>query len=313
MGLEIASKYDDRYNTIILLLTVVNLKRETSINESWTFFEEAHKTAESIGFSVGTVTAMVEMGKVAALRGEYDLAIQCLTKSEEECKERQTAYVQNALKTMFMDIALSMSRTFCSMGNGVEALNWAEITYERDQGSYFSIFEKARSLILLGRLKETTEQLDLVHDLVLKDGREWTYGLYKFVSGLLELAEDKSFEGIQTLEEAFEIFDRINIDLFAVPNLIELTKAEVSTYDIGGDLDTSGPWMSQLEQRARERDYPGILMEHALLKAEFQMKQDEPDAARKTLTDALNIYDSPSVQTLRKKIEERLQSLMLDA
>ena len=114
------------------------------------------------------------------------------------------------------------------------------------------------------------------------------------------------------LADAFDIFDQNYLHLHSVSCLVDLAKAEVKSYDIGGDLDTSGPWMVKLEQLARERDYPGILMEHALLKAEFQMKQGAPDAARKTLTDALNIYDSPSVKTLRKKIEERLQSLKTD-
>ena len=69
--------------------------------------------------------------------------------------------------------------------------------------------------------------------------------------------------------------------------------------------------LSRLEKYAKEKDLPGILMEHALLKAEFQAGQNRIDAARKTLSDALVIYDSPSVVSLHSKIRERISGLDL--
>ncbi|MFW9910796.1 MAG: hypothetical protein ACFFEF_19750, partial [Candidatus Thorarchaeota archaeon] len=199
------------------------------------------------------------------------------------------------------------------IGDGAGALSWAKAALDRDEAPHYSLIEIARALILLGKLREAAKYLDLAEEGALKDGREWVIAGVKYVNGLLELAEGRTLDGIESLEEALEIFDRIKMDIHAVPCLIALARAEVEKYDISGDLDTSGPWMTKLEQRARERDYPGILMEHALLKAEFQIKQGASEAARKTLTDALDIYDSPSIRTLRKRIEERFQSLMSDA
>ncbi|MFW9909343.1 MAG: hypothetical protein ACFFCT_13180 [Candidatus Odinarchaeota archaeon] len=305
-GLRIARKYDDRFQTSLLLFLLGSSKRNLDVNASWEYFDEAFRIADSIGYTQGAAFAIARMGGVAYVRGEYDLALQSLFRCREMCAEAG----------IYMDtVSLWYARIYSNMREGSQALLWARTATEELglSGTLLSTLERARALILLGRLKEASAELDSAKDLVLKDGREDHLGLYKNVSGLLEVAEGRTLEGMSNLEEALDIFDLNSNELLAVPCLIELARAEVNNDAIGGDFDTSGPWMDELEKRARERDYPGILMEHAFLKAEFQMKHGAHEAARKTLTDGLKILDSPSVKTLRDKIEERLLSLAIDA
>ncbi|MHA1906979.1 MAG: tetratricopeptide repeat protein [Candidatus Thorarchaeota archaeon] len=304
-GLRIAQKYDDRYEAAILLFHLGSFKMRLDVNDSWAYFDEAYRTADAIGHAQGAAFAIDGMGNVASVRGEYDLALHSYFRSKELCSDAGVWDGDNN--------ALCRARIYSEMGEGADALVWAETAMEELRYTVYPKIEKARALILLGRLSKAASLLEVAKEEVLRDGRENTLGLYKHVSGLLELAEGRVLEGMTNLEVALDIFDQNSMPRYAIPCLVDLAKAEVKNYDIDGDLDTSGPWMSKLETRARERDYPGILMEHALLKAEFQMKQESSDAARKTLTDALNIYDSPSVKSLRKKIEERLQSMTLDA
>jgi hypothetical protein len=73
--------------------------------------------------------------------------------------------------------------------------------------------------------------------------------------------------------------------------------------------ESSGPWMTRLEAHAREKNYPGIKMQHALLKAEYQEMIGEAEAAQLTLQDALTFTDSPGVKTLRTRIVKRLRDL----
>ncbi len=306
-GLRIARKYDDRYQASILFSTLGRLKMTLDVNESWQYYDDAFRTADSIGHTQGAAFAIGCMAMVAHVRGEYDLALQSTFRCREMCED---AGVWASYE------ALDRAKIYYSMGDGVQALMWARTATEElasRGGEFLCAIERVRALILLGRLNDAAAELETANELVLKDGREDHLGLYKYASGLLEVAEGKTLGGMSSLEEAFDIFDQNSNERLAVPCLVDLTKAEVKNYDIGGDLDTSGPWMSRLEQRARERDYPGILMEHALLKAEFQMKQGSYEAARKTLNDALKILDSPSVKTLREKIKEQIQSLMIDA
>jgi hypothetical protein len=50
-------------------------------------------------------------------------------------------------------------------------------------------------------------------------------------------------------------------------------------------------------------------MEHALLKAEYQVLIKENEAAMQTLTESLDISDSMTVKSLRKKIVEKVKEL----
>jgi hypothetical protein len=67
--------------------------------------------------------------------------------------------------------------------------------------------------------------------------------------------------------------------------------------------------MTRLRKHAHEKNFKGIMMEHALLKAEYQTLIDEHEAAKQTLSDALEITDSLTVKTLRKRIENKLKEL----
>ncbi len=94
--------------------------------------------------------------------------------------------------------------------------------------------------------------------------------------------------------------------------LIALAKAEILMTKKSkgqGDLESSGPWMTRLGIHSREKDYPGIKMQHALLKAEYQTQIGETESALMTLRDALTFTDSPGVKTLRARILQRLDEL----
>jgi predicted RNA polymerase sigma factor len=67
--------------------------------------------------------------------------------------------------------------------------------------------------------------------------------------------------------------------------------------------------MVRLESHARKKDYPGIQMHAALMRAEFLAKQGRKEEAQEVLQDALDILDSPSVKTLRKKIKKMIDEL----
>jgi hypothetical protein len=64
--------------------------------------------------------------------------------------------------------------------------------------------------------------------------------------------------------------------------------------------------MSKLKTHAEKMNYPGIRMQHALLKADYQILMNDYESARETLEAALIIHDSPSVKSLRKQISEKI-------
>ncbi|MFW9768740.1 MAG: hypothetical protein ACFFEM_07935, partial [Candidatus Thorarchaeota archaeon] len=78
---------------------------------------------------------------------------------------------------------------------------------------------------------------------------------------------------------------------------------------VGADPESSGRWMSKLKTHAEKKNYPGIRMQHALLKAEYQSIMDDYESSRETLVAALKIYESLSVKSLRKKIQDRITEI----
>ena len=118
--------------------------------------------------------------------------------------------------------------------------------------------------------------------------------------------------GFQSLAEALKEAERLSYQTFVNNILLELTKAEVRNFNKlqqGSTAESSGPWMTRFGIHAREKNYPGIMMLHALLKAEYQEMIGETEAAQLTLQDALTFTDSPGVKTLRERIMERLKDL----
>ena len=67
--------------------------------------------------------------------------------------------------------------------------------------------------------------------------------------------------------------------------------------------------MIYLEDIAQSKDLPGILIQHALLKADLQLSQGRDSDARNTLIKALDIYNSPGVKSLLNQVHERIREI----
>ena len=108
-------------------------------------------------------------------------------------------------------------------------------------------------------------------------------------------------------DEALAEAERLNVQVYVNSLLLELTKAGLKHFgkiDSKRTTDSSGLWMTRFGHHAREKNYPGIMMQHALLKAEYQEMIGETEAAQLTLQDALTFTDSLGVKTMRKRIQE---------
>jgi hypothetical protein len=132
------------------------------------------------------------------------------------------------------------------------------------------------------------------------------------VSGLFEHAVGNLDGGFQSLVDALTEAERLKLQVYVNSILIALTKAELKNFkklERGGTIESSGQWMTRLGIHAQEKNYPGIRMQHTLLKAEYQEMIGESEAAQLTLQDALTFTDSPGVKTLRERISRKLEEL----
>ncbi|MHA2378047.1 MAG: hypothetical protein ACXADS_02125 [Candidatus Thorarchaeota archaeon] len=308
MGLVGAKECDDIYQTCWLLRWSAIITMESDVRRALQFLEEAYDLAKFLGSMYHVDAVLKEMGWVSTILGEYDLALKF---------HFEGARVYDSPEGPSDRHAVVVSRIYSDLNKGEDALEWAKwsLDWHRNLGSEgdtYTHLEMARSLILLRRLEEAVEHLDIAREIAFKSGLETEICWYYHVTGLHEMTSGDTLTAVHSLEKALEISERVNAPVYTNRCLIALVRAEIaaSTSQNGNKgSDVSGPWMSRLEEHACKKDLPGILMQQRVLKAEFLMAQGRKEEARKILVDALEIYDSPGVRTLQQRILEMIGKL----
>jgi tetratricopeptide (TPR) repeat protein len=232
--------------------------------------------------------------------GEYDLAISSHLESIKILGGGDTPY-------------MALSRIYATIGNGQKALEWIEQAFDYVQHLEFPqlYIRKAWALALLKRLKDAESNLDAAHSLILKTGQDAQLGRYYHISGVLELARGNHQEAKDFLKQSYEIMSRWTMSTYLNVTLLDLARVEILHDQATLDAKTAvpGKWLSKLEQYATEHELVGIRMYAALLKADFYQKHSQHRDAYATLQEALNITDSPGVNTLRRMITIRMKEI----
>ncbi len=308
LGLEIAQKYDDRYRVMRLLIDFANLIKNSDVRLALDYLENAHAICKELDARHEESIILNEMGLVSTILGEYDLAMTChLDSVHSEKREGGSGYYA----------ALNLSHAYRNLDDHVEALAWAESAMESTEPSstIWSHLTIARSLIGLGALEKAAHHLDVAKLMSLKSGQESVLGQYYYVLGLYEMRAGDPKTAIQTLQQALDIYQRLNILLYVIYCLLALTEAEltiVKSSDSVMNAFSSDSWMSKLWKLAVDYDLPGIMMCHELMRSELLLKQEKTNSAREILENALSISNSPGVRTLREKILSKIQMLETD-
>jgi len=277
--------------------------------------EEAYHIFKSIGALGWAVVEAADLGLFHTIIGEYDLAAEFYIEAHrisEPIGWKKTA------------AAVVLARLYCDIDLPEEALEWLkwrtnsedftpEVLKKLPSTEHrFYVLAVARTMIQLGQLDGVLQLLNETHKIVLQRGDEVGLINYNFVSGLLELSLGNLEEGMQYIVDSLDEAERLKYEVYVNSALIALTKAEIlmaKRFKSQGDLESSGPWMTRLGIHSREKNYPGIKMQHAFFKAEYQEMIGETEAAVLTLQDALTFTDSSGVKTLRKRILKKLEEL----
>jgi tetratricopeptide (TPR) repeat protein len=305
-AIEIASEYDDIRSAAVSLSLKANTIKEMDVHRALQLHDEAYsKIADRLTEFDATYMFAINIGLTYEVMGEYDLALRFYQK-DFEVMSRLLDYPQS-------NLALIVSRTYCALNKPQQALEWlqsrsASLQFEDSLLHSYT----ANALISLGRYDDAASHLVRASKLAIESGIDYNMTQYLLARGKYETAHEEYDSASSSLQEALELSDP-QAQIVVNYALIELTRVEIATTVesrmSGLDEHTSGPWMTRLEEHALERNYHGIRIQHALLKADYQAKIGEHDAAMQTLNEALSISDSPGVKTLRKRIHERLEEL----
>ncbi|MHA2201910.1 MAG: hypothetical protein ACXABN_18755, partial [Candidatus Thorarchaeota archaeon] len=290
---------DDSLYKYMNLLDGTYVLTNLNIQESLVKYEELYDLVQDLEVPYLVAEVLNDSGVAFETAGEYDLAISSHLEQIEVLGEEDTP-------------CLRLSYIFSTLGDGKEALEWANRAFEYAGTPRFPtlFLMKAWALALLNRLEEAASNLNTAHSLIMKTGQEIKLAQYYHISGVIELARCDYLIALDLLEKGQEIAVRLTRGLYLNPILLDLARAEILLANQSTEsTNAPGRWLSKLEKYAIEQDLPGIRMYAALFKSEFYQNQGQLKDAHATLQDALNITDSLGVMTLRKKIKDRIHEL----
>jgi tetratricopeptide (TPR) repeat protein len=303
---KIANEYDNILSAAGALVSKANTIKDIDVRKALELYDEVYSMLTNRLTEFDAIR-MVALGTALCYEalGEYDIALSLLFK-DFEVKSLTSDDVQTTPATI-------VSRIYCTLEMPEQALEWLRAKTELHRLEESMLHSSAsRALILQGQLDDAARHLASAHNSATKSGDDQLMGDYLYTKGLYELAVGDLNNAETTLEQALKLVYpqfqiQVNLGLLALTRCEILKGLNASTFV--SDNDYSGPWMKRLEKHAKEKGYPGIQMQHALLKASYQTQIDEHEMARQTLEDALAISDSPGVKTLRTKIGQKLEEL----
>lgn len=298
---EIARECNDLLRTSYCSLMMGGFFINDDPHKALTYLDEFYILAKDtlhLREAVGDATR--NMAVAYQIFGEYDMALELLFEDQKWSPHAEiSAYTAEHVAQLYCDLELPE-----------QSLEWLKGRTETFDFNWPYLHSAmVRVLVQLDRLDETSSHLETAHKLSLAIGEDGPMMYYLHALGLLELARGNLDEAEDTLQSALQIATELNSQRGLNYCLLALTRLEVVSLSQSRDVGSSGPWMTQLEKHAVKKNYPGIRMQHALLKAEYQEMIGEIEAAQLALQDALTFTDSPGVKTLRKRIQERLQEL----
>jgi len=299
-AVEVARLQQNAFGELWGLLNGANTMKSYDLSKSFEMFEKAYQIAQDLEVPFIIADLLSDYSMAYEMSGEYDLAISSQL-------EGQRLYNEGGMEIPYM----ITSRIYAALGDGQKSLEWANRAIEHNPSYGLLHLRKAQSLIILNRLDEAEEILNVASKISLKTGLDRNVARYSMALGQFEMAKGELLTAMTTLEQAYEISSRMRDGTTLNEVMISLAKVELAQRIQSKTSDVAGPgkWLSALEDHADKHNLPGISMQAAILKAELFQSQGQLKDASETLQQALEISDSPGVSTLKKKITIRIQEL----
>ncbi|MHA3962108.1 MAG: tetratricopeptide repeat protein [Candidatus Thorarchaeota archaeon SMTZ1-45] len=303
-ALEQARKANDVLSVISITGSLAYMLKDHNAMYALEYAEEFYKLGVLSGLPRKIEAARHYMGLIHAVRGVYDMAVECQVAAAE---------VYNNDKGPPSSRCAIVSIYYSDLEDARQALYWANESFRitGGKGDVQMHYAMLRALHLLHRIDAADYHLNELHKLSLESAADFDQALFLEGRGIHELKSGDPQAAIASLEQALAVVEPLNLHIGINRCLVALTQVEIQLADESSKDDSSGPWMVRLESHAQKRDYPGIQMQAALLRAEFLVKQGRKSEAREVLQDALEILDSPTVKTLRTRIQNMLGDLIV--
>jgi tetratricopeptide (TPR) repeat protein len=259
--------------------------------------------AIQLGLGAFEANSLYIKAGVHSARGEFNEAIDC-------------TYAMMKVYEMEGQVSTkegphSMAYLHNEMEESEEALEWSKMALESYRSGLWAApypyFDRARSLITLGRLNEGKMYLEDAMKTALKLGDELLLQVAYFNEGLLEMAERRFEDAMLSFAKSLEICDRVERQQRLNSTLISMTECEIMQFipqDERRFDEHSGQWMERLEEEVEEKDIPGIRGRLLLLKAKLRYRQGRETDAETLLIEVRRAAENPHVRYLEDRVSE---------
>ncbi len=259
MAIDSAESHNDLNRLAHLLRTRAGILQASDRVESQKLLHRSRDLMESMGDMAGVADILFLLSKLESIQGFYDQAI-------EHNLEAVSIWERIGMPTGLS--SLTLSTLYNVTHNSDAGFEWAKMAENelanRPMLQPRAILNQAWSLALQHKLEEARELLDGERDPILKSGLEGNLGWLYFITSVIEEEEQDYFSAGNNVEESMDIYERSGgfVSFYICLHhraLIETKEAE--------SAEPLGPWLSLLEEKAREENLPGILAQALFLKA----------------------------------------------
>ncbi|MFW9849268.1 MAG: tetratricopeptide repeat protein [Candidatus Thorarchaeota archaeon] len=308
-ALAIARKFDDQVYVACLLSVIGALTRHTDLKQAVDLLISARKLSEELGYTFQIGLVQGQLGRIMEVRGEFDAAIEY---------QREFMEYRKSLGSLRPVANAVLASYYNQMGNGEMALELTNkaLAPEDVQFPWFSYSnaQHAWALINLERHAEAQKALATCQRVALKSGGTVWIVWYYLVEGLLDKAEKRFENAVINFQKVLNFIDDDPVPFQKNICLLNLTEIEIDMLtdtSLHEDLDSSGRWMTKLEEYLQKNDFPGITALSMILRAKLRYRQGKYDEVREILKEVQEIGNKPSMRYINDLIVTKFPDVIV--
>ncbi len=297
-----AEEHDNQNRLARLLRTKAKMLQSTDMKQSVELLLKSLEIMEKLGDSEGLGNTIFQLGKIEAIRGEYDQAIE---------HNLKIVSMRQKVGSNIGPYAITLSTLFNITRDSNASLEWARMAEENTPPTHKprAVLNQVWALLLQQKVTEALVILDGVRETVFNSGMESHLAAYYLVNGVLEMVEGELSNAAVSFEEALNIYERleasmsINICTYHLA-VIEVLASETMTSDSSGEV---GPWLTLLEERAVSEDLPGVLGQALLLKSRLFLFQNKENELKYTIHQLSALIEEHNLQFLQSSLDKLIE------
>ncbi|MHA2142887.1 MAG: hypothetical protein ACXADC_05050 [Candidatus Thorarchaeota archaeon] len=298
-AIDNSEKNDDINRLAHLLRTRAGIIQSSDRLESQELLHRAMGLMDSMGDKGGLADVLFLLSKLESIRGDYDSAIE---------HNLESVRIWESIGMPIGMPALTLSTLYNVIGDYDSGLEWA-IMAENELASRpvyqpRAILNQAWSMTLQGKLSEAHQLQDSVRESMLKSGLESNLGWLYFISSVIESAELDFSAAAMSVEESLDIYERSGGFVSFYICLHHRARIEVHSElnEPSSDYESTGPWLTLLEEKAHSENLPGILGQALLLKATSLTMKGVQSEASKVIEQMASLVNQENLEFLRPAV-----------